>query len=78
MKKFVLSILCSVIASTVVGFNSMLNTSIKEQPLEQLKQETKIEKVDEKIETEDMSVKDEEKQEKIEENPSENEKNEKK
>lgn len=78
MKKIVLSILCTVIASAVVGFNSMLNTSTEEQPLEQLKQETKIEKVDEKIDTEDMSVKDEEKQEKIEENPSETEKNEKK
>lgn len=78
MKKIVLSILCTVIASAVVGFNSMLNTSTEEQPLEQLKQETKIEKVDEKIDTEDMSVKDEEKQENIEENPSETEKNEKK
>ena len=78
MKKIVLSILCTVIASAVVGFNSMLNTSTKEQPLEQLKQETKIEKVDEKIDTEDMAVKDEEKQENIEENPSETEKNEKK
>lgn len=78
MKKIVLRILCTVIASAVVGFNSMLNTSTEEQPLEQLKQETKIEKVDEKIDTEDMSVKDEEKQENIEENPSETEKNEKK
>lgn len=78
MKKIVLSILCTVIASAVVGFNSMLNTSTEEQPLEQLKQETKIEKVDEKIDTEDMSVRDEEKQENIEENPSETEKNKKK
>lgn len=78
MKKLVLSILCTVIVSAVVGVNSMLNIPTKEQPTEQLKQETKIERVDEKIDTEDIAVKDEEIQENKESKPSETEKNEKK
>lgn len=77
MKKLVLSILCTIVLSAVVGVNSMLNIPTKEQSMEQLKQETKIENVDEKIDTEDMAVKDEEIQEVI-EKPSETEKNEKK
>ena len=63
MKKIVLSILCTITASAIVGANSLLNTTPKEQPKEQLKQETKIEQVDEKIDTEDIAVKDEESQE---------------
>ena len=54
MKKLVLSILCTVVLSAVVGVNSMLNIPTKEQPKEQLKQETKIESVDDKIDTEDI------------------------
>ncbi|MBR3673480.1 MAG: hypothetical protein IKN65_04205 [Clostridia bacterium] len=77
MKKIVFSILCTVIASAIVGVNSLLNTTPKEQPKEQLKQETKIEQVDEKIDTEDIAVKDEENQDGIVEKPSETEKNEK-
>lgn len=77
MKKLVLSILCTIVLSAVVGVNSMLNIPTKEQSMEQLKQETKIEKVDEKIDTEDIAVKDEEIQEVI-EKPSETEKTEKK
>ena len=75
MKKLVLSILCTVIVSAVVGVNSMLKVPTNEQSKEQLKQETKIEKVDEKIDTEDIAVKDEVKEEKIEEKPSETENN---
>lgn len=78
MKKLVLSILCTVVLSAVVGVNSMLNIPTKEQPKEQLKQETKIESVDEKIDTEDIAVEDEKKQEEIVEESSETEKNEKK
>lgn len=78
MKKLVLSILCMVVLSAVVGVNSMLNIPTKEQPKEQLKQETKIESVDEKIDTEDMAVEDEESKEIVEEKSSETEKNEKK
>lgn len=78
MKKLVLSILCTVVLSAVVGVNSMLNIPTKEQPKEQLKQETKIESVDEKIDTEDMAVEDEESKEIVEEKSSETEKNEKK
>ena len=78
MKKLVLSILCTVVLSAVVGVNSMLNIPTKEQPKEQLKQETKIENVDEKIDTEDIAVEDEKKQEEIVEESSETEKNEKK
>lgn len=78
MKKLVLSILCTVIVSAVVGVNSMLNTIPTEQPKEQLKQETKIESVDEKIDTEDMAVEDEESKEIVEEKSSGTEKNEKK
>lgn len=78
MKKLVLSILCMVVLSAVVGVNSMLNIPTKEQPKEQLKQETKIESVDEKIDTEDIAVEDEKKQEEIIEESSETEKNEKK
>ena len=78
MKKLVLSILCTVGLSAVVGVNSMLNIPTKEQPKEQLKQETKIESVDEKIDTEDIAVEDEKKQEEIVEESSETEKNEKK
>lgn len=77
MKKLFLSILCTIVLSAVVGVNSMLNIPTKEQSMEQLKQETKIEKVDEKIDTEDIAVKDEEIEEVI-EKPSETEKNEKK
>lgn len=77
MKKLVLSILCTVIVSAVVGVNSMLNTTPTEQPKEQLKQETKIESVDGKIDTEDMAVEDEESKEIVEEQSSETEKNEK-
>ena len=78
MKKLVLSILCTVIASAIVGFNSLMNKAQIEQPKEQLKQETKIESVDEMIDTEE-AVKDEGKQEEIvEEKPSETEKNVKK
>lgn len=77
MKKLVLSILCTVVLSAVVGVNSMLNIPTKEQPMEQLKQETKIDNVDEKIDTEDIAVKDE-KIQKVIEKPSETEKNEKK
>ena len=75
MKKLVLSILCTVVLSAVVGVNSMLNIPTKEQPKEQLKQETKIESVDEKIDTEDIAVEDEKKQEEIVEESSETEKN---
>jgi len=78
MKKLVLSILCTVVLSAVVGVNSMLNIPTKEQPKKQLKQETKIESVDEKIDTEDIAVEDEKKQEEIVEESSETEKNEKK
>ena len=78
MKKLVLSILCTVVLSAVVGVNSMLNIPTKEQPKEQLKQETKIESVDEKIDTEDIAVEDEKKQEEIVDESSETEKNEKK
>ena len=78
MKKLVLSILCTVVLSAVVGVNSMLNIPTKEQPKEQLKQETKIESVDEKIDTEDIAVEDEKKQEEIVEESIETEKNEKK
>lgn len=78
MKKLVLSILCTVVLSAVVGVNSMLNIPTKEQPKEQLKQETKIESVDEKIDTEDIAVEDEKKQEKIVEESIETEKIEKK
>lgn len=78
MKKIVLSILCTVIASAVVGVNSLLNKTPLDQPKEQLKQETKIEKVDEIIDTEDIAVEAEEEEKKIEEKPSETEKNEKK
>lgn len=77
MKKLFLSILCTIVLSAVVGVNSMLNIPTKEQPMEQLKQETKIENVDEKIDTEDIAVKDVEIQEVI-EKPSETEKTEKK
>lgn len=76
MKKIVLSILCTAIVSAIVGVNSMLNTPTKEQPQEQLKPETKIEKVDEKIDTEDMAVIDEEIKEIKEEKPTETEKKE--
>ncbi len=34
MKKIIFSILCTVIASAIVGVNSMLNTPTKEQPKE--------------------------------------------
>lgn len=78
MKKLVLSILCTVVVSAAVGVNSFLNIPTKEQSTEQLKQETKIEKVDEKIDTENIAVKDEEIQETTEEKPSETEKTEKK
>lgn len=78
MKKLVLSILCTVVLSAVVGVNSMLNIPTKEQPKEQLKQETKIESVDEKIDTEDIAVEDEKKQEEIVEESIETEKIEKK
>lgn len=78
MKKLVLSILCTVVLSAVVGVNSMLNIPTKEQPKEQLKQETKIESVDEKIDTEDIAVEDEKRQEEIVEESIETEKNEKK
>ena len=60
MKKLVLSILCTIVLSAVVGVNSILNIPTKEQAMEQLKQETKIESVDEKIDTEDIAVKNEE------------------
>ena len=73
MKKLVLSILCTFLVSAVVGVNSMLNTPTKEQPQEQLKQETKIDQVDEKIDTENIAVEDKENKE----NPSKTEKNEK-
>ena len=56
----------------------MLNIPTKEQPKEQLKQETKIESVDEKIDTEDIAVEDEKKQEEIVEESIETEKIEKK
>ena len=36
MKKIILSILCTVIASAIVGVNSMLNSTPKEKPQEQL------------------------------------------
>ena len=56
MKKLILSILCTVLASGVVCFNSIYNSQSNEKSEEQLKQETKIEKVDEKIETDDTAV----------------------
>lgn len=74
MKKLVFSILCTLIASAV-GVSTMLNDPTSEKPKEQLKQETKIEQVDEKIDTEE-AVENEEKEE-IVENPTETEKNEK-
>lgn len=74
MKKLVFSILCTLIASAV-GVSTMLNDPTSEKPKEQLKQETKIEQVDEKIDTEE-AVDNEEKEEII-ENPTETEKNEK-
>lgn len=60
MKKLILSILCTVLASGVVCFNSMYKSQSNEKSEEQLKQETKIEKVDEKIETDDTVVMNEE------------------
>ena len=63
MKKLILSILCTVLASGVVCFNSMYKYQSNEKSEEQLKQETKIEKVDEKIETDDTAVMNEEIQE---------------
>ena len=63
MKKLILSILCTVLASGVVCFNSMYKSQSNEKSEEQLKQETKIEKVDEKIETDDTAVMNEEIQE---------------
>lgn len=74
MKKLVFSILCTLIASAV-GVSTMLNDPTSEKPKEQLKQETKIEQVDEKIDTEEAV--DNEKKEEIIENPTETEKNEK-
>lgn len=67
MKKLVLSILCTVIVSSAICVNSLLNSQSKEQSKEQLKQETKIEKVDEKLDTDDTAVKNEKIQEKSEE-----------
>jgi bifunctional autolysin len=63
MKKLILSILCTVLASGIVCFNSMYKSQSNEKSEEQLKQETKIEKVDEKIETDDTAVMNEEIQE---------------
>ena len=74
MKKLVFSILCTLIASAV-GVSTMLNDPISEKPKEQLKQETKIEQVDEKVDTEE-AVKNEEKEEII-KNPTKTEKSEK-
>ena len=74
MKKIVLSIIFMLITSTVVGVNVMLDKTAKEQQYEQLKQEAKIESVDEKIDTEDIAVKEEKKQEKVVEESSETEK----
>lgn len=74
IKKLVFSILCTLIASAV-GVSTMLNDPTSEKPKEQLKQETKIEQVDEKIDTKE-AVENEEKEEII-ENPTETEKNEK-
>ena len=78
MKKFILSILGTVIVSTVVGVGTMLNPPMTEKPREQLKQETKIEKVDEKIDTKETAVKGKETKEIEEEKPNKTEKNEKK
>jgi FtsZ-interacting cell division protein ZipA len=74
MKKIVLSIIFMVIAITVVGVNFMLDKTVDEKQYEQLKQEEKIESVDEKIDTEDIAVKEEKKQEKVVEKSNETEK----
>lgn len=65
MKKIVLSIIFMLITSTVVGVNVMLDKTAKEQQYEQLKQEAKIESVDEKIDTEDIAVKEEKNKKKL-------------
>ena len=78
MKKIILSFEGTVVISAVFGVSTMLSNPKVEQSKEQLKQETKIEKVDEKIDTSDKSVKNEEKQKDNEQKPSGTEKNEKK
>lgn len=65
MKKIILSILSTVIVSAVIGVNSILNNPPVDQTKEQLKQETKIEKVDKKIDTSKKAEKEEIKQQEI-------------
>ena len=74
MKKIILSFVGTVIISAVFGVSTMLNDPKIEQPKEQLKQETKIEKVDEKTDTEEKAVENQDKEK--EKMSSETEKNE--
>lgn len=64
MKKIILSIVGTVIISAVFGVSTMLSDPKVEQPKEQLKQETKIEKVEENTDTKKEAVENQGKEEK--------------
>lgn len=78
MKKIILSFVGTVIISAVFGVSTMFNDPKVEQPKEQLKQETKIEKVDEKTDTEEKAVENQDQKKQSEEKSSKTESNEKK
>ena len=78
MKKIILSFVGTVIISAVFGVSTMLNDPKVEQPKEQLKQETKIEKVDEITDTEEKAVENQDNEKEKKEVSSETEKTEKK
>lgn len=64
MKKIILSFVGTVIISAVFGVSIMLSDPKVEQPKEQLKQETKIEKVEENTDTKKEAVENQDKEEK--------------
>lgn len=77
MKKIVVSFISAAIISAVFGVSTMLSDPKVEQPKEQLKQETKIEKVDEITDTKEEAVESQDEKQ-TEEKSNETEKNEKK